>query len=281
MSPDNKRSFGLADVLSVDDFRNVLRSIFYWLFGFCILGSLAFFYTSIPGMQSWVWNALILSFVALIVLFLLRKQNLLLAVSFALAAFGLVLFYIAWTGAGVKGIAYIFNFLIVIGVTLFWGEFVGIITTSLVGLAGLFLLIAEPAGWLVNINHPAPDVFIWACLVASFLISTRMVGVALRHLERAVANSRRELEERTRAEEEIRRLNAELEQRVAERTSQLAESERLLKIIAANVQDVIWTADMQLNTSYLTTAAARLRGFSMEELKNEPLTKALRPSVTS
>ena len=45
----------------------------------------------------------------------------------------------------------------------------------------------------------------------------------------------------------------------------LRESERKYRLLADNVQDVIWTTDMDLNVTYVSPSVTRLVGFSVEE----------------
>ena len=45
----------------------------------------------------------------------------------------------------------------------------------------------------------------------------------------------------------------------------LRESEKLYRLLAENITDVIWTTDMQTNITYMSPSATRLVGFSQEE----------------
>ncbi|MEE8546996.1 MAG: PAS domain S-box protein, partial [bacterium] len=55
----------------------------------------------------------------------------------------------------------------------------------------------------------------------------------------------------------------------------LQESERRYRLLADNVTDVIWTLDMDLNRTYLSPSVIRLRGYSVEELLEMPLSESM------
>jgi PAS domain S-box-containing protein len=71
---------------------------------------------------------------------------------------------------------------------------------------------------------------------------------------------------RKKAEEEIRRLNEELEQRVEERTASLRESEEQLRKITDNVTDVVALCDAEGKVTYLSPQSSRILGYNPEEL---------------
>ncbi len=55
----------------------------------------------------------------------------------------------------------------------------------------------------------------------------------------------------------------------------LKESERRYRLLADNVTDVIWTLDMDMNRTYLSPSVIRLRGFSVGELIEMPLSESM------
>lgn len=55
----------------------------------------------------------------------------------------------------------------------------------------------------------------------------------------------------------------------------LQESERLYRLLAENVSDVIWTADLNLRLTYVSPSVKFLRGFSPEEVMTQPINKIL------
>ena len=79
-----------------------------------------------------------------------------------------------------------------------------------------------------------------------------------------------------------------MEERVQERTTELLSANRALKreiddhavaekalraseekhrLLAANISDVIWTMDLEMNFTYVSPAAAKMQGWSLEEIK--------------
>jgi PAS domain S-box-containing protein len=66
---------------------------------------------------------------------------------------------------------------------------------------------------------------------------------------------------------ELKRLNRALE-----------DSERMYRLLADNVNDVIWTLDTTLRYTYVSPSVERIRGFRVEEMLNQPLRKFLAPS---
>ncbi len=76
----------------------------------------------------------------------------------------------------------------------------------------------------------------------------------------------RDITERKKTEEEIRKLNEDLEQRVEERTAALKESEEQLKKITDNVTDAVALCNLEGNVTYLSPQSHRVLGFGPEEL---------------
>ena len=59
----------------------------------------------------------------------------------------------------------------------------------------------------------------------------------------------------------------------------LAESEKRHRLIAENIDDVIWTMDFDLNWSYLSPSLERLTGFTAEEILHIPVRAMLPPDT--
>ena len=58
----------------------------------------------------------------------------------------------------------------------------------------------------------------------------------------------------------------------------LRESEEKHRLVAENVSDIIWTADMNLNFTYISPSVTRIRGYSVQEAMAQKLTDRLTPA---
>ncbi len=93
-----------------------------------------------------------------------------------------------------------------------------------------------------------------------------------------------DITERKNSENEIKKLNEELEQKVTERTAQLAEavntlqkSEEKYREIVENTGDVLHTTDSKGNFTYINPACKKLTGYSQEELIGENIYELVAP----
>ncbi len=66
-----------------------------------------------------------------------------------------------------------------------------------------------------------------------------------------------------------------LERRVAERTADLARSESRYRLLAENVADVIWTADLDLRYTFVSPSIVRQRGFDPHDYLGKSITDTL------
>jgi len=85
------------------------------------------------------------------------------------------------------------------------------LTALIITLAGVVLLFAGRAGWLVNLERPITDVAALINTTFTFFIAAHLVRLTIDQVERALARAQKEIDERMQAEAEIRRLNVELE----------------------------------------------------------------------
>jgi PAS domain S-box-containing protein len=103
----------------------------------------------------------------------------------------------------------------------------------------------------------------------------------------------RDITERKQAEQELRQLNEELEQRLAEQTAALnqetedrkrlrkalLESEDLYRNLVQTAHDLIWTVDQQGNWTFVNQAAQRIYGYEPLEMLSRPFAEFVLPSV--
>ncbi len=72
-----------------------------------------------------------------------------------------------------------------------------------------------------------------------------------------------------------------LEHEVEERLNTekvLRESERLYRLLADNVIDIIWTIDMELKYTYISPSVNRIRGYSVEEAMAQSIEESMTPA---
>lgn len=101
------------------------------------------------------------------------------------------------------------------------------------------------------------------------------------HLHSRVVKEKNHLElavgERTR---DLQAANESLQQEVIEHAQAekaLLESEKKHRFLAENINDVIWTSDLDLRYSYISPAARRMFGWSQEELQQATIETTLTP----
>jgi PAS domain S-box-containing protein len=96
----------------------------------------------------------------------------------------------------------------------------------------------------------------------------------LHHKNRALLA---EVVERRRAEEQLRELNATLEQRVTERTDALRESEERFRMVADNMSQLSWTCDLLGNVTWYNKRWLEYTGLTFEEMKGWDWKKVQHP----
>lgn len=79
------------------------------------------------------------------------------------------------------------------------------------------------------------------------------------------------------AEEKVKKINAELEELVEQRTAELRESEKKLRLIAENSSDAILAYDMDQKLLYVNPAIKKLMGYTVEETRDRPFIDWLHP----
>ena len=235
----NKTIRGI-EILQAQDILSALRQIAFVLAGTFVLSGGMFIISGSPAWGNFARNSIFGMVLCLALLQFSRANKTRLAAYITLVLFSLWFFYIAWDGAGVRGTIYTMFVLIVIGSGLFIGKWAGYVTGVIVFFLGVILVFAGRAGWLVNLDRPVTDIAALINASATFFVAAHLIRLAIDQVERALARARKEIEERDYAEEEIRRLNAELEQKVAARTAELAASNERYQNFIDNSTEGIW-----------------------------------------
>ncbi|HEV2198881.1 MAG TPA: PAS domain S-box protein [Bryobacteraceae bacterium] len=116
----------------------------------------------------------------------------------------------------------------------------------------------------------------------SMIHAAKLSDERARNLERANAALRREVGERKSAEEEVRRLNAELEDRVRRRTAELEQSGESVRQLAAVVEsstDAIIGRDLSGVVTSWNRAAERMFGYTAAEMKGTDYVRVVPPEL--
>ncbi len=256
------------EILQAEDVASFLKFALIFIMGLSLLGLVGTWQTSEPGWGAVFLNNLILALASGVAIWLLGRKRVLMAVYLAVIGNGLALAYAAWTGAGVRGITYAGLILPVLTSALFLGPRAGFLAALASTLYGFVLVWAGRAGWLVNQERPIADTFAWLANSTFFFIAAQLISIALWQVERALKKAHAGIDERARSEAEIRRLNAELEQRIAERTAQLAASEERYRLISTVSADYMFSTrvleDGTLDLDWVAGAFEQITGYTRE-----------------
>lgn len=84
-----------------------------------------------------------------------------------------------------------------------------------------------------------------------------------------------DVSERKSIEERTRRYSEHLETLVDERTKELRESEKKYRFLAEQMNDIIWTLDMNLQTTYVSPSIEKILGYTPEERIKQPVLEQL------
>jgi len=222
---DKNKIFRLTEVLEAGDIRAILTQAAIFMSILVVFSGVIYLFNRQDTWWNFLRNSIVALGISLILIQLVKANRTILAAYLTLSLFGLWIISVTWSGAGVRGPAYALLVLVVIGSGIFIGRQAGYIAAMIFSLVGVGLLFAGRARLLVNIDRPITDVSFLLLNTIIFFISAFMIRIAVAQVERALTRAQEQVEERIAAEEEIRRLNLDLEQRVLERTEELTISQ--------------------------------------------------------
>ena len=222
---DKNKIFRLTEVLEAGDIRAILAQAAIFTSILVVFSGVIYLFNRQDTWWNFLRNSIVALGISLILIQLVKANRTILAAYLTLSLFGLWIISVTWSGAGVRGPAYALLVLVVIGSGIFIGRQAGYIAAMIFSLVGVGLLFAGRARLLVNLDRPITDVSFLLINTIIFFISAFMIRIAVAQVERALTRAQEQVEERIAAEEEIRRLNLDLEQRVLERTEELTISQ--------------------------------------------------------
>ncbi|GAB4579096.1 MAG: hypothetical protein Fur0022_18340 [Anaerolineales bacterium] len=223
----------------------------------------------IPNWERLVRDNTLVVLLSLALNILLRRGYVRLVTYGTVIGFTVFAAFSAFTGIGIRGTSYGMLLIIIMVTALFIHRRAAYWMAFLSSLIGLGLIWANQAGWMPNADRPLAEPATWLIQTAYFFLTAVVLDITLRTVDRAFRQAQFELEERKRTEEKIRALNTDLEQRVAERTAQLAASEERYRMIAKISSDYVFSTEVNasgtLTHTWVAGAFEAIMGFSFEE----------------
>jgi PAS domain S-box-containing protein len=203
------------------------------------------------------------------------------AASFLLIPFLVGVFIICQVGFLSAGPAWLFCFAVLSGVLL---GLKGALLATFMNAAALLILAwlsvngyvaAPPDSFSLLRAATAGANFIFLNAVSAVSVAVLVNGLQAlnRRTEAATAALQEETENLIQAKEQLKQ---EIQVR-RQSEKDLQQSERKYRLLAENIQDVIWTMDMQLRFTYLSPAIERIQGWSPEEYKQLRMDQVMTP----
>ncbi len=188
-----------------------------------------------------------------------RSGRLFAASVFALASIWLVFSAVTFLSGGIYSINVVFFIAIAVFAGVLLGRRATVIFAALGFLAVTIALLCELFQVPLPRPFPAPPISRWVEFGLAMFITVSTLNLSLRLLDEALHRSWREIEERKRVEAALR------------------ESETRYRLIANNVADIIWTADLNLRFTFISPSVERVRGYTVAEAMAQTPAEVLTP----
>ena len=192
---------------------------------------LIFFEQKLPSLLAWAATILVMIGGRVAV-----RQGYVRQVAFlSLAVFWLITTGLVYISGGMQSLDWAFYLPGMVAAGLFF-ELTGALAYGLLSLAaGLLMVILDSNGYPQPRLFPFLPMTGWILLLFTLAMTILPLGIYLQRLRSALAQSRQELAERKLAQDEIGRLNAELEQRVQQRTAELQAANKEMELYSYSV----------------------------------------------
>jgi two-component system cell cycle sensor histidine kinase/response regulator CckA len=248
--------------------------ILFGLFGTSVV--LAFFalFLLVPlAVKEKLWGLLVVDvlmfIVALGMTFIRRLKYRVRAVTALLITYTLGVFIILKLGFISGGPAWLFSFAVIAGLLLGLRAAIFALALNAATMIALVLIVLGLNGDLLS--PFATTLRAWTAF-ASFILINGATAVSAAYLVRgleasATKNQRTASElkrEHTKLSAAQKRLQEEIRERIRSEED-LKKSEQKYRLLAENINDVIWTTDLELNFQYISPAIKKLQGWNVEE----------------
>ena len=131
-------------------------------------------------------------------------------------------------------------------------------------------------GWIEAVWLPR-SIYVYAYVFFAALLIYVVVCLYLRVLKAKKVLEDRVQERTAELLASNRSLQKEIEERVTVEEA-LRASEEKHRLLAANINDVIWTMDLEMNYTYISPAAVKLHGWSLDELATLTIDQVVSPA---
>jgi PAS domain S-box-containing protein len=270
-------------------------SLTYWrvriLFAIVLTGLMIGLFAFVPAValaiKKKLWSLLLFDLVAwpvgFSILFLRWLKYEIRAAMALISFYALGLVIIISVGLLSGGPIWLFAFAVLVGVLLGFKAAIMALTVNVITLT--------ITSWLISagiFGHTFPFFSTMEAMIAagtSFILLNTIAAISVAVLVKGLISTHQKEEalhstlktERLHLIEAKKKLENEVKERLhAEKV--LRESERLYRLLADNVNDTIWTMDMEMKFTYFSPSVTRMRGYSVEEAMAQSIEESMTPA---